>query len=128
MILLDSMGELSTIYVLADVVFIGGSLVPRGGHNILEPALYGKPILFGPHMSNFEEMANHFLLQKAAFQVADSLELANRLIELSRDQRLREETGKNARHILQTNSGATDRILERVARFLTVKVPVASVG
>ena len=68
-VLLDSMGELATLYALASVVFIGGSLVPTGGHNILEPALFRKPILFGPSMSNFREMSEDFLQQQAAVQV-----------------------------------------------------------
>lgn len=127
-ILLDSMGELSTLYALADVVFIGGSLVPRGGHNILEPALFAKPILFGPHMTNFKEMAEHFLRSQAAIQVADSWELASRLIELSKDRRLRQETGENGYHILQSNSGATERLLERVERLLSATVPLMPVG
>jgi 3-deoxy-D-manno-octulosonic-acid transferase len=127
-VLLDSMGELSTLYALADVVFIGGSLVSRGGHNLLEPALFAKPILFGPHMNNFKEMAEHFLRHQAAIQVSDAWELASRLVELSKNKRLRQETGENGYHILQSNSGATERILERVERLLSATVPLTPVG
>ena len=69
-VVLDSIGELATIYQLATVAFVGGSLVATGGHNILEPAVFGKPIVFGPHMSNFAEIADAFVSNAAAVQVA----------------------------------------------------------
>ncbi len=69
-VILDSIGELATIYQLATVAFVGGSLVATGGHNILEPAVFGKPIVFGPHMSNFAEIADAFVSNVAAAQVA----------------------------------------------------------
>ncbi len=84
-LLLDTMGELATLYALASVVFIGGSLVPTGGHNILEPALFRKPMLFGPSMSNFREMSEYFLQQQAAVQVKDSEELGDELVRMFRD-------------------------------------------
>ena len=89
-VLLDSMGELATLYALASVVFIGGSLVPTGGHNILEPALFRKPILFGPSMSNFREMSEDFLQQQAAVQVRDSAELGSELVRMFRDADFRQ--------------------------------------
>src|SRR5262249_9507138 len=64
-VVLDTIGELAQLYQIATVVFVGGSLVPAGGHNILEPALYGKPIVFGPHMENFGEIAETFLTNGA---------------------------------------------------------------
>ena len=68
-VVLDTIGELAQIYQLATAVFVGGSLVDHGGHNILEPAIFGKPIVFGPHMQNFKEIADAFLANGAAVQV-----------------------------------------------------------
>jgi len=113
-VLLDSMGELATLYALADVVFIGGSLVPTGGHNILEPALFRKPILFGPSMSNFREMSEYFLRQQAAVQVKDSGELGKELVRLYRDANLRGFIGDRAYAILMANRGAAERIVNRI--------------
>jgi 3-deoxy-D-manno-octulosonic-acid transferase len=117
-ILLDSLGELGSLYALADVVFVGGSLIPKGGHNILEPAVFKKPVLFGPHMNNFREMAELFVRQQAGFMVSDSASLAQRLIELHGDSRLRNVTGERGAQILATNRGATERIMECVKKHL----------
>ena len=68
-VVLDTIGELARLYQIATVVFVGGSLVDAGGHNILEPAMFGKPIVFGPHMQNFAEIAEVFLTNRAALQV-----------------------------------------------------------
>jgi 3-deoxy-D-manno-octulosonic-acid transferase len=113
-ILLDSLGELALLYALADVVFIGGSLVPTGGHNILEPALFSKPVLFGPHMSNFREVSQHFLEQRAAIQVATAAELGSKLVELSQDTSERQRIGERGYAILSANRGALDKVLNRV--------------
>jgi len=113
-VLLDTMGELLAIYHLADAVFVGGSLVPRGGHNILEPALFEKPILFGPHMNNFREIAGHFVDRQAALLVPDSAALAERLIELAQNPFLRKQLGQRAGDILSQNRGATRKILDHV--------------
>ena len=76
MFLGDSMGELLLFYAAADLAFVGGSLVSTGGHNVLEPALLGLPVLFGPHMFNFTEAGERLLEAKAAWQVTDAAELA----------------------------------------------------
>ena len=68
-VVLDTIGELAQLYQLATAVFVGGSLADHGGHNILEPAIYGKPVVFGPHMQNFKEIADAFLTNGAAVQV-----------------------------------------------------------
>lgn len=117
-ILLDSMGELAALYALADAVFVGGSLVPAGGHNILEPALYQKPVIFGPYMNNFREMAALFVGQQAGFQVQDAKALGAKLIEFSRDARARKLAGERSARILEANRGATERILLRAEHFL----------
>ncbi len=113
-VLLDSMGELAALYALASVVFIGGSLVPTGGHNILEPALFRKPILFGPSMSNFREMSEYFLQREAAVQVRDSAELGNELIRMFRDAELRQRIGDRGHAILMANRGAAQKIVNRI--------------
>jgi len=117
-LLLDSVGELAGLYRLADVVFVGGSLVPAGGHNILEPASFGKPPLFGPSMENFREMAKRFLEAGAAIQVSSPEELGDAWIELIQNVRRREEMGKIARELVERNRGATRRSLEHIAALL----------
>ncbi|MEW5974331.1 MAG: 3-deoxy-D-manno-octulosonic acid transferase [Acidobacteriota bacterium] len=113
-LLLDSLGELAQVYALADVVFVGGSLVPTGGHNIIEPALYRKPILFGPHMDNFREMASVFATSGAAWMVRDAGELAIRLAELYRQPETRLRMGESGFQILEANRGATQRTLDHL--------------
>jgi 3-deoxy-D-manno-octulosonic-acid transferase len=118
-ILLDSMGELATLYALADLVFIGGSLVPTGGHNILEPALYRKPVLFGPHMSNFREISDKFLDNQAAIRVESSSDLGAKFVELSRNAGLRRSLGERGHAVLTANRGAALKILSRVESVLS---------
>ena len=81
-LLLNTIGELAGVFELADVAFVGGSLVPTGGHNVLEPAFWAKPVLFGPHMQNFRDIAERFLAEGAAFQVQNADELAARTLAL----------------------------------------------
>lgn len=113
-LLLDTIGELSRVFEFADLVFMGGSLVPTGGHNLLEPAFWGKPILFGPHMQNFAEIARLFLETGAAVQVRDAEELGRRMLELLDDDSRRRELGERAKQTLERESGATERVLEHV--------------
>jgi 3-deoxy-D-manno-octulosonic-acid transferase len=113
-VLLDSMGELAALYALASVVFIGGSLVPTGGHNILEPALFRKPVLFGPSMSNFREMAEYFLQRQAAIQVKDAAELGHELIAMCRDAELRQRIGDRGHALLMAKRGAAHKIVNRI--------------
>jgi 3-deoxy-D-manno-octulosonic-acid transferase len=113
-ILLDSMGELASLYALADLVFIGGSLVPTGGHNILEPAVYRRPVLFGPHMNNFREMAECFLERQAAVRVGNARELGEKFLDLFHNAGLRRHMGENGHAILGANRGVVQTILKRV--------------
>ena len=112
------MGELADLYRLADVVFVGGSLVPRGGHHILEPAWFSKPPVFGPSMENFREMAEQFLAVKAALQVTGSEELGKAWLRLLEDTALRESMGRAARQLVEESRGATDRALAQIAGLL----------
>jgi 3-deoxy-D-manno-octulosonic-acid transferase len=113
-LLLNTIGELAGLLQTADVVFIGGSLVPTGGHNLLEPAFWGKPVLFGPHMHNFRDATERFLRAGAAVEIQSPDQLAAECIRLFGDAARREELGGRAKRILQEESGATQRILERL--------------
>jgi len=117
-LLLDSVGELARLYGASDLVFVGGSLVATGGHNPLEPAACGVPVLFGPHMENFREIAALFLAHGAGVQVADGAALSGALIQLSEDPARREELGRRGARILEESAGATERHLEIVAACL----------
>jgi 3-deoxy-D-manno-octulosonic-acid transferase len=117
-ILLDSIGELTGLYSLADAVFVGGSLVPAGGHNILEPAWFARPPIFGPSMENFRDMADQFLGARAAIQVRSGEQLGKVWIQLIEDKALGDRMGQSARELAERNRGATARSLERIAAFL----------
>jgi len=117
-ILLDTLGELAGAYRLADATFVGGSLVPSGGHNILEPAAFGKPPIFGPSMENFREVARRCLDARAGMQVASGEELGRAWLELASDEALRESMGRAARRLVENNRGATDRTFAHLAALL----------
>ncbi len=117
-VVLDTIGELAQVYQAATVVFVGGSLVPTGGHNILEPAVYGKPIVFGPHMQNFAEIAETFLAARAAVQVVSGRELEDALIELLSAPDARAALGDRARALVEANRGARARSLDAIAELL----------
>jgi 3-deoxy-D-manno-octulosonic-acid transferase len=109
---LDTMGELASIYRSADLVFVGGSLAPWGGHNLIEPAAEGKPVVFGPHMSNFQEIASSFLEADAAVQVSGREELREVLARLMKDGGWRDELGVRARELVEANRGAGRKTIE----------------
>jgi len=115
-VLVDVMGDLDRFYRLADVVFVGGSLVPRGGHNMLEPARLGKPVLFGPWIQNFGEISSHLLTARAAVQVKDEPGLETQIARLLRDPEERRELGERAREAAGALRGATARHLEWIQR------------
>ncbi|MGE5243208.1 MAG: 3-deoxy-D-manno-octulosonic acid transferase [Betaproteobacteria bacterium] len=117
-VVLDSIGELAQLYQIATAVFVGGSLVDRGGHNILEPAIFGKPIVFGPHMQNFKEIADAFLTNGAAMQVKSDRELEEVLLLLVGDPVRRARLGAAARALVEANRGAKDKTLAAVEDLL----------
>ncbi len=117
-VVLDTIGELAELYRLATIAFVGGSLVPSGGHNILEPAVFGRPILFGPHMENFQEIAAAFLEAGAALQVGGEWELEAALRDLLNDPARRAALGRSAQAIVETNHGARERTLAAIADLL----------
>ena len=110
--ILDTIGELAALFEYASVVFMGGSLVPAGGHNVLEPARFRKPIVFGPHMENFRDMARLFIDAGAAIQIQSASELAFTVKTLLANAEHAAELGRRARAIVDQNSGATERVLE----------------
>jgi 3-deoxy-D-manno-octulosonic-acid transferase len=117
-VVLDTIGELAQVYQLATVAFVGGSLVPTGGHNILEPAVYGRPVVFGPSMTNFAEIAEMFLERGAAVQVHSEHELEETLITLMGDSVRRAAIGAAARALVDANRGATERTVDVLLRLL----------
>jgi 3-deoxy-D-manno-octulosonic-acid transferase len=117
-VILDSMGELAHLFQVATVVFVGGSLVAQGGHNILEPAVHGKPIVFGPHMENFAEISATFLQHQAAVQVVDGVDLVNVVVRLMGDPVERARLGAAARALVEANRGAKIRTLDIIAELL----------
>ena len=124
-LLLDNIGELAAIYGLADAVYVGGSMVEAGGHNILEPAGFGKPPLFGMHMENFQELADIFLARGAARQVTNPEDLGVAWIELLEDSVRREKMGNAARALVEENRGATARTVQYIAKFLPAESAAA---
>jgi 3-deoxy-D-manno-octulosonic-acid transferase len=117
-IVLDTVGELARLFQLASIVFVGGSLVPAGGHNILEPAVYRKPIVFGPHMQNFAETADIFVRHGAAVQVHSAQELEQVLVALTRDPARCATLGAAAYAVVEANRGAGIRTLDVIRVLL----------
>jgi 3-deoxy-D-manno-octulosonic-acid transferase len=117
-VVLDTIGELAQLYQVATAVFVGGSLVDSGGHNILEPAVFGKPIVFGPYMQNFAEIARTFLDNGAAIQVRNGRELEPALVDLLGDPVRRARLGAAARALVEANRGARTKTLAAIAQLL----------
>jgi len=113
-LLLDTIGELASLFASADVVFVGGSIAPRGGHNIIEPALAGTPIVVGRHMENFSRVAEDFREADAIVEVASGAELLDAIRELLRNRERSRDLGERARRVAIENRGAADRIAEHL--------------
>ena len=120
-VVLDTIGELDQVYQIATAVFVGGSLVDSGGHNILEPAVFGKPIVFGPHMHNFKEIADAFVAQDAGVQVHTARGLEDALLALITDPVRRARLGAAARALVESNRGAKDKSLAVIAQLLPLR-------
>jgi len=117
-ILLDTIGELAKSYSIADIVFIGGSMVPVGGHNVLEPAVFSKPVIYGPYMDNFREMSKLLQEKKAAIQVRDTGEFIRQARALLADRALRQKIGETAFAVIRENSGAVDKSMEALIKLM----------
>lgn len=121
-LVLDSIGELAALYSLATIAFVGGSLVPRGGHNILEPALYGVPIITGNHYENFRDIVNFFLSCNAV-RVVGLAELPLVFMELIEKNEERAALGRNALVALESQRGATARTVRALAELINRTMP-----
>ncbi len=118
-VLVDTVGELASLYAAADVAFVGGSLVGGvGGHNLLEPASFGLPVLTGPSYYNSRDIARLLLIQGAALQVGNARELAAALAQLLGDPALRQRMGAIGRHVVESNRGSVARLLELIESLL----------
>ena len=117
-VVLDTIGELAQLYQVATAVFVGGSLVDQGGHNILEPAVFGKPIVFGPYMQNFAEIARAFVENDAAIQIRTPRELEQVMLALLNDPVRRARLGAAARALVEANRGARGKTMQAIARVL----------
>jgi 3-deoxy-D-manno-octulosonic-acid transferase len=116
--ILDTIGQLVSFYNIASFVFVGGSLVKKGGQNILEPAFLAKPVLFGPHMFNFRDIAEMFLNSGSAIMVRDEQELREQAGRFLRDPALAARLGERARQLIFQNQGATQRNLQQISKIL----------
>jgi 3-deoxy-D-manno-octulosonic-acid transferase len=117
-LLVDTVGEMMNLYAISDVAFVGGSLVPTGGHNLLEPASLGVASVFGPHMSNFREIAELVLQYGAGVQVDSPEGLVESCMTLISSVELRRVLGLNGLKLMRDNGGATERHMEIVAEYL----------
>ena len=118
--LLDEMGVLASFYEIADAVFVGGSLVPSGGHNLVEPSFFEKPVLYGPFMENFYEMAEEFKKNQAAVQVSGPEELEKQLEDLISSPDKRRTLGLAARDLVRRHQGATEKNVKLLLTSLGV--------
>jgi 3-deoxy-D-manno-octulosonic-acid transferase len=122
-LLLDSIGELSGLFFAADVVFMGGTLAGRGGHNILEPAFFSKPVIIGPHMENFQAIAGEFRRGKACVEIAGAAELAGAVERLLEAPDVAREIGCRARACAEAQRGATERVLAITRDLYCQRIP-----
>ncbi len=117
-ILMDTIGELGALWGLAEVAFVGGSLHPRGGQNMIEPAAYGAAVTFGPHVWNFKDTVERLLERGAAIQVADAADWEGETLRLLRDAAARDRLGRAAQEFVRSQQGATDRTLDLLDRLI----------
>jgi 3-deoxy-D-manno-octulosonic-acid transferase len=117
-IIVDTIGELRRLYAIADTVFVGGSLIKHGGHNPIEPAMFKKPILFGPHMHNFEWIANTLVRSKGAIIVEDANDFLKAATRFLADPKEAKTVGEEAYRVLQKNRGALEKTLKVVEEEL----------
>lgn len=114
----DSMGEMMTYFTVADVVFIGGSLIKSGGHNMLEPAALSKPILFGPHVFNFSEISSALLKQQGAIKVQNANQLLEETTQLLANDKVRKNLGNNANQYFKSQQGALKTLVKQIEKLL----------
>ena len=115
--ILDTIGQLFNYYACADIVFVGGSLIKKGGHNILEPASLKKPIIFGPYMFNFRDITDLFMQYKAGIMVSNARELTLKVKELLSNNLLAKDLGQRAYELIRKNSGATGKNIQAIKQL-----------
>ncbi len=123
-LLLDTIGELSGVFALADVVFMGGTLAHRGGHNILEPALFAKPVIAGPHMENFQAIAEEFRAARAYVEIGEPAALASAVWRMLEDAFSADEIGRRALACAEARRGAVARVQTEVRELHSRGVPL----
>jgi len=121
-LLLDTVGELSSLFRFADVVFLGGTLAARGGHNLLEPAFFARPVICGPHLENFPDIAAEFRAAGALVEIERAAELAAAVAGLLRDVARAYDLGRRSRLLAEARRGATERALEEIRRLTELSV------
>ncbi len=117
-LLVDTLGEVLDLYSIADLVFVGGSLVPVGGHNLLEAALLAKPVIFGPHMQNFKEISAKMVRAGAGVKVADQQALIRQSVTLLNDPFFCRAMGEAGHSLIVENAGTTERTMRHISKFL----------
>jgi 3-deoxy-D-manno-octulosonic-acid transferase len=117
------MGELPLFYASCDVAFVGGSLVPHGGHNILEPAALGRATIIGPHFFNFNEITRQFIEAKAAVEVKNVEELANNVTQLLDNAEQRTKMGEASLKLSASSQGASSRLVNLIKRHIVIHDP-----
>jgi 3-deoxy-D-manno-octulosonic-acid transferase len=117
-LLLDTVGELPEFFAAGDIAFVGGSLVNHGGHNVLEPARFEKPILFGPYMANFRSIAEEMKLRGAAIEVCDAAGLSRAVVDLLVDVETRHRMGERASEVAGANRDALMLNIKLAERYL----------
>tara|TARA_B110000003_G_scaffold13878_1_gene13718 strand:- start:653 stop:1363 length:711 start_codon:yes stop_codon:yes gene_type:complete len=116
--IIDSIGLLPDFYQGADLAFVGGSLVPRGGHNLIEPAVLGTPIIIGKHTFNFEEITADFIKEGACLLVHDENELYLAMESILKDEKVRSGLKENAKDVVALNQGSTDTQVSYILNIL----------
>jgi len=119
-VVLDTIGELGKVYSIGEIIFVGGSLVAQGGHNILEPAAHGKPIIVGPHMFNFKDSYALFSSHGACDTVYDGSELGEKLLYILGNDQVRKEMGEKALAIIRENRGAARKSVQHIKHMLNI--------
>lgn len=122
-LIVDTMGELPLFYATSDVAFVGGSLVPHGGHNVLEPAALGRAIVTGPHYFNFNEITTDFLAADAVIEVNDTQSLADTTIKLLQNPQQRAQMGEAARQLIASSQGTSAHLINLIKYNITHHAP-----
>lgn len=122
-LVVDTMGELPLFYAACDVAFVGGSLIPRGGHNLLEPAALGRAIVTGPHFFNFNEITRQFIQAHAAIQVSGTEDLAETISSLLENPEQRAQMGEAGLKLIATSQGASTRLINLIKRHIVIHDP-----